>query len=323
MGKQFLLFAALAALSITPAAARVAPLTPEQKLMLDRQSALENAMRARFSDGAFNQLRDRHGSIIVGEAGRGAASPPRVLFKDENGWQELRRSGRAKLPRRLAHELDRLLVDGRLWNETPYVKDARCAAPTVFVLRYSGNEKFGRQCVPAGLSGRAALVAKTLRIPPGRGTTTAPPDGSSIGPAEDMSAQVSARVREMIYAWDRRNLAGAVDPYAENAIIQFEDGRVLRGRRALVDWLRPQQDWAVPGLATQGRIKGVQFQRGTIKAPVGNTITEFREIRWEQNGRPMRRTYSATWRNSGGLWEIAHERVSADKAVTGDRQIWP
>jgi hypothetical protein len=127
----------------------------------------------------------------------------------------------------------------------------------------------------------------------------------------------------MIYAWERRNLAGAVDPYAENAIIQFADGRVLRGRRALVDWLRPQQDWAVPGLATQGRIKGVQFQRGTIKAPVGNTITEFREIRWEQKGRPMRRTYSATWRNNGGLWEIVYERVSADKPVTGDRQIWP
>jgi hypothetical protein len=291
--------------------------------MLDRQNALEDMMRARFSDGVFNRLRDMHGSIIVGDERRGSASEPRVLLKDEYGWRELRRSGGVKLPRRVAHELDRLLVDGRLWLETPYVQDARCAAPTVFMLRYSGNEKFGRQCVPAGLSGRAAQVAKTLRIPPGRGTTTAPPTADSIGPAEDMSAQVSARVREMIYAWERRNLAGAVDPYAENAIIQFADGRVLRGRRALVDWLRPQQDWAVPGLATQGRIKGVQFQRGTIKAPVGNTITEFREIRWEQKGRPMRRTYSATWRNNGGLWEIVYERVSADKPVTGDRQIWP
>jgi hypothetical protein len=77
------------------------------------------------------------------------------------------------------------------------------------------------------------------------------------------------------------------------------------------------------GLATQGRIRGVQYQRGLVKAPVGNTIIEMREIRWQENGRPMRRTYSATWQNNGGLWEIVHERVSADKPVGDGRIIWP
>jgi ketosteroid isomerase-like protein len=190
-------------------------------------------------------------------------------------------------------------------------------------MRYSGNQAFGRQCPSTGLSGRAAAVAASLRVPAGKGRTTAPPDPHSIGPAEDMTSEVSARVREMVYAWERRNLAGAVDPYAEDAIIQFEDGRVLRGRAALVASLRPQQDWATPGVFAQGRTLGVRYERGSIMAPVGNTITEFREIRWQANGRPLRRTYSATWRNSGGLWEIVHERVSADKPVTGARIAWP
>ena len=291
--------------------------------MLDRQMALENAFRARFSDGQFNQLRDLHGSIIVADERRGRVTAPRVLLKDEYGWQELVPNGRRKLPRSIARELDRLLVNGRLWAETPYVKDAPCAAPRVFVLRYSGNQAFGRQCAAVGLAGRAAAVAASLRVPPGKATTTAPPDPDSIGRAEDMTSAVSARVREMIYAWERRNLAGAVDPYADDAIIQFEDGRVLRGRAALVAWLRPQQDWSTPGLATQGRTLGVHYERGTIKAPVGNLVTEFREIRWQANGRPLRRTYSATWRNDGGLWEIVHERVSRDKPVTGARIAWP
>jgi hypothetical protein len=326
--RQIFLAAALSALFLTPAAARVAPMTPEQQLMLDRQTALENGFRARFGDGALNQLRDMYASVIVADERRGGVTAPRALFKNEYGWHELRANGASKLPRRIAQELDRLMLNQDLWAEPAYVKNPACAAPAVFLLRYGGEQMFGRQCAVEGLSGRVALVAKSLRVPGGRAVTTAPPPGpndrrASLGRSEDMTAKVSARVREMIYAWERRSLAGAVDPYAENAIVQFEDGRMLRGRAALVQWMRPQQDWSVPGVATQGRTKGVQFQRGTIKAPVGNTITEFREIRWQENGRLLRRTYSATWQNNKGVWEIVHERVSADKPVTGDRQIWP
>ena len=248
--RRFLVAAALAAVLLAaPGAARVAPITPEQKLMIDRQDALENAVRDRFSDGTFNQLRDMYGSVIVAEERAGRPTAPRVLFKDEYGWHELRERGRRKLPRSIARELDRLFVaGGQIWNEVPYTKDAHCAAPQVFVLRYAGNQLYGGQCSPAGLSGRVARVAATLRVPSGKATTIAPPRDprESLGPAEDMAGQVSNRAREMIYAWDRRSLAGAVDPYAENVIVQFEDGRVLRGRAALIAWMRPQQDWSVP-----------------------------------------------------------------------------
>jgi len=332
---RFCLIAAAAAglLGAVPATARVAPFSAEQKLLFDRQQALENAVRARFDDGTFNQLRDMYASVIVATDVHGRPGPPRVLFKNEFGWHELltrgfRANSGRKLPRALALELDRLMVGGDLWAEKPYATQAPCARPRRFVLRYGGNELFGRQCAALGLAGRVAEAAVALRVPAGRGRTTAPPPGpndarASLGRQEDQTGQVSNRVREMVYAWDRRSLAGAVDPYAEDAIVQFADGRVLRGRAALVQWLRPQQDWSVLGIATQGRIKGIQYHRGSIKAPVGKRITELREIRWLEDGRPMRRTYSATWQDDHGLWQIVHERVSADKPVTDERIAWP
>ncbi len=321
--------AALALLSgAVPLAATVAPLTPDQKIELDRRNALEDAMRARFSDGLFNQVRDMYARVIVARERGGRPGKPRVLFKDEGGWHELVERGRRPVARPVAHELDRLLVQGELWAERAYVKTAPCAAPQVFLIEYGDNEKYGRQCGAPGLMGRAARVAATLSVPAGKAVSTAPPpkagDASyGLGEPELLSAHIGGRVRDMIYAWDRRTLAGAVDPYAEDVIVQFADGRVLRGRAALGAWMRPQQDWAVPGLATQGRIKGVQFQRGTIKAPVNGVVTEMREIRWVENGLPLRRTYSASWRNNDGLWQIVHERVSADKPVTDERLVWP
>ena len=315
--------AAASALVASQGSARVAPITPEQKLMMDRQQALENAFRDRFSDGLFNIFRDYHGSIIVAEERVGRPARPRALAKDEHGWFELHESGRRSLAPQIANELDRLMLSGRLWAEEPYVKDAPCAKPQLFVLRYAGNQKFGRQCTPAGLTGRLAEVASTFRIPAGTGTTTAPPDPDSIGPVEDITGQVGNRSREMIYAWERRSLAAAVDPYSDNVIVQFADGRVLRGRQALIDWMRPQQDWSVPGLATQGVTKGLQWYRAQINAPEEDgSIIEMREVRWVENGRPLRRTYSARWRNTGGVWRIVYERVSEDKPVTDERIRW-
>ena len=315
--------AAAACFAPSQAAARVAPLTEEQKLMLERRNALENAFRDRFSDGTFNIVRDLHGSIIVAEERQGRPSRPRALVKNEHGWFELRDSGHRKLPRRIAHELDRLMVNGRLWAETPYSQHVPCADPQLFVLRYAGNEQFGRQCAPSGLSGRVAEVASTFRIPTDEGSSTAPPDPDSIGPLEDLTGHVGNRAREMVYAWERRSLAGAVDPYAEDVIVEFADGQVLRGRDALVEWMRPQQDWSTPGLATPGVTKGIQWHRAVVKAPEADgSIIEMREIRWVENGRPLRRTYSARWRNNDGVWQIVHERVSADKPVTDARIAW-
>jgi ketosteroid isomerase-like protein len=322
------LVAAALLVGAATASASVAPLTPDQKLAMDRKNALEDAFRARFDDRRFNQVRDMYARVIVADKRGGRPALPRVLFKDEEGWHELVERGHRPLPSRVAHELDRLMVQGEIWAEPTYEKTARCAAPQVFIVEYGDNEKYGHQCGHPGLIGRVTEVAARLAVPAGRGVTTAPPPGSGdarygLGPAELISAHISGRVRDMIYAWDRRSLAGAVDPYAEDVIVEFADGKVLRGRAALAAWMRPQQDWSTPGVATQGTIKGVQFQRGTIKAPVGNIVTELREIRWQENGRALRRTYSANWRNNDGLWQIVHERVSADKPVTDERLVWP
>ena len=328
-----LLAAGVAALILSTvpvaAAARVAPMTPEQQLMLDRKNALENAVRDRFTDGQFNRIRDMYGIIVLGEERGGRAGLERVLVKDEHGWFELRGTGRSRVPPRIAHELNRLLIDADLFAETAYTKDLRCARPQLFVLRHAGNEQFGRQCGTSGLSGKVAHIGRTFRIPSGREVTTAPLPAVhdaryGIGPQEAKTGHVANRAREMIYAWERWSLAGAVDPYADNAIVEFADGRVLRGRPAIVEWTRRQQDWKVPGLAFEGKTRGYQYQRGTVMAPVGDTITEMREVRWQENGRPMRRTYSAMWRLNAGLWQIVHERVSEDKPVTSgsDRQIW-
>jgi hypothetical protein len=39
------------------------------------------------------------------------------------------------------------------------------------------------------------------------------------------------------------------------------------------------------------------------------------EVRWTQDGKPVRQTFSTAWRNNGGLWQIVHERVSVVKPV--------
>lgn len=304
------------------ASADVAPLTAEGKVMVARQQALENAMRAAFDDATFNRVRDMHGSVIVAEEVRGKPSKPRVLVKDEHGWSELRRGGERPVPAAIAHELDRLLIDEAIASENPYVHAAPCAQPRLFILRHAGREQFGRQCTPAGIAGRAAEVAATGRIPPGRGMTTAPPTPAGQprpggGPGEDLARHIHHRASEMVWAWQRGSLAGAVEPYAQDVIVELPGGRVLRGRPALVEWMRGQQDWS-----TRGRGKRVEYHRGSIKPPEGDILFEMREIRWEEAGRPLRRTYSATWQNRDGLWQIAHERVSADKPVTGERQVW-
>lgn len=317
--------ATLAALALSsPAQADIPPLTPEGKLVMEKKEALENAVRARFSDATFNHVRDLYGSIVVAEEVRGSPSPPRVLIKDETGWHELRGRGRRELPRRIAHELDRLMITEALWREDPYSHEAACLQPRLFMLRHAGKEQFGRQCGVSGLAGRAAEVAATFRIPPGPARTTAsPPDSRlSIGPQEDLASHIGALANEMVWAWERRSLAGAVEPYAADVIVEFADGRVLRGRTALVEWLRRQQDWSAPGRAVQGSARGFQYHRGVIKPAEKGIVTEMREMRWVENGRPLRRTYSANWRNNDGLWQIVYERVSADKAVTGERHVW-
>ena len=317
--------AAVALLVPTATLARVAPLTREQQIKVERQNALENAMRRRFSDSVFNHVRDMYASIIVAEERRGVPLPPRVLVKDEYGWHELLPTGQRKLPKSVSHELSTLLLDGDLWREEPYFAGQPCRGSTlVFVLRHSGQgDRYGRQpCTTSGLAGRAAEVAATLRLPAKLAVTTAPPERME-GPPGLPEAEYRAgrhmygRLSEMVWSWERRSFVGFVDPFADNAIVELP-GRTLRGRQAVLEWARSLQDWSTgPGW------NRMLLHRSEWPRPQNNHAVGRWEVRWgEDEGRPMRRTYSATWVNSRGLWQIAHMRVSEDKPVTNERQVW-
>ena len=293
---------------------------------MDRRAALEELVRKHFGRVTLERVRDMFGSVIIADEVQGRPTNLRVLIKDEYGWHELQRGRLGRVPERVAHELNRLLIDEALGTENPYVHEAGCAQPRLFVLEHAEREQFGRQCAPAGISGRISEIAATFRIPRSPETTTAaaPADGSRPGtrPGENFGRYISHRAQAMVYAWQRRSLAGAVDAYAQDAIVELADGRVLKGRKAIVEWIRPQQDWATPGVFNGGMGKQVRYHRGLLKPAQGKFLQEAREIRWEENGRPLRRTYSATWRNNAGLWEIVHEKVSADKPATDERQSW-
>lgn len=322
-----MMIAGLAAAWALPAAAsaRVAPLTPEQQLKLERQNALEHAMRARFNDMTFNTVRDMHASIIVGEERGGRPTLPRVLVKDEYGWHELLPSGRRTLPKRIGHELDRHLLNGDLWREDPYVADQRCTGVTrVFVLRqFNQGDRYGRQpCGERGLAGRVAEIAATLRAPPRPATTTAAPEPIDAPPGLPAaeyraSRQMYALLEHSVWSWERRSLAGFVDPYADNAIVELPE-RTLRGRAAIVEWARGLRDWS-----PSGSFPRLTLHRSEWPRPKGDHAFGRWEVRWgEETGRPMRRTYSATWQDKDGIWQIVHMKVSEDKPVTGERQVW-
>lgn len=325
--RQILSIGALvAAICLAPAgaSARVAPLTPEARLMFERQQALENAVRERFGDPAFNGVREAYGSIIVAEETSRGLSRPRVLVKDETGWFELRGSGRRKLSDRVAHELNRLLVPEALWNEQAHVEGRHCPGRArLFIIRHAQKDKFGRQaCGPSGRAGRAAEVAASLRVPAGGDfalpAPTRRPPPSGLPPAEyAVGEHIFDRLSEMTASWQRRSLAGFVDPFAADAIVELP-GRRMRGRGELVEWARSVRDWSAPPRGGRTRLHRAEMPR----LRDGTMIVRW-EVRWgEEEGRPMRRTHSATWRENRGLWEIAHLRMSEDKPVTDERQIW-
>jgi hypothetical protein len=330
---------ALAALGIAPVAARVAPLTPEQIAMMEKRTALETHARHAFGDsGLIEKLRDwqQHwGFILVGSEGSRAA--PRLLVKDEYGWFEMRPGATRRLPARLGLELNRLLHRSELWEEDPYNFDAACqGAPKLFVVMHAGKDRFGRLgCGPQGLAARVARTAEMLRVQPGEARTTAPPSeqrrASPGAPSPrttgltgappgyfEASNQTSSQLFEMVAAWERKTLAGFVEPYAEDAIVERPEG-VLRGRKAIVDWARRQQDWNGP-YSPDNRLT---LHRIVSDAQEARDVFYTRhEIRWEKEGRPVRQTFSTMWRNHGGLWLIARERVSEVRPDSGERSSW-
>jgi ketosteroid isomerase-like protein len=289
--------------------------------MLAKRESLEYSARARLGNEIVERARDwrqAYGSVLVGD--EHAAAGPRLLLKDEFGWYEVRPGRSQRLPARASQELNRLLLQDELWREDAYSDSAPCKARArLFILRHAGREQFGREpCRTTGLAGRAAAVAATLRVPSGRGETTAPPSAQPPPPGvpqdhQVLTRQIFDRLSEMAASWERKTLAGFVDPYAEAAVVERPEG-VLRGRREIVQCAKRQQDWSSPGMGTR-----LTLQQASMPPVQGDAFYETHELRWEEGGRPLRQTFSALWRNNQGLWQIVHERVSAVKAVTDQR----
>jgi hypothetical protein len=324
------LFVAFVALGLTlPAAATVAPPTPEQIIMMNKRAAFEDRARAAFGDmGLIEKLRDWRrtwGFILVGE--ERSRKAPRLLIKDEYGWYEMRPGETRRLSVELGLELDRLLHRSDLWAEDAYNFHSDCdRAPRSFVIMYAGKDKFGRLgCGPEGVAARVARTADALRAIPGEAQTTAPPQQEPSHPTGaspayfDASRQVSGQLFEMVAAWDRKTLAGFVEPYAPDVILEGPFG-VHRGRKMVVDWARHLQDWNAPYSATDKRLRVERIE--SKNQPANNVFYSTHELRWDEGGKPVRQTFSTMWRNHGGLWLIAHEKISDVKPVTDERVRW-
>jgi hypothetical protein len=312
-----------------PASATIPPPTPEQIIMMEKRQAFEAHARAAFGDsGLIEKLRDwrQHwGFVLVGSEGSRAA--PRLLVKDEYGWYEMRPGQTRRLPSSLGLELNRLLHHPEIRDEEAYNFHSRCEGkPRLFVIMHAGNDKFGRLgCGPQGLAARVARTAEALRVLPGEARTTAPPRDERPHPPEapphyfEASNKVSGQLFEMIAAWERKTLAGFVEPYAENVIVERPE-RILKGRKAVVDWARHLQDWNSPYIE---RGKKLRVERIVSKAQEAKDVFyTTHELRWEEAGKPVRQTFSTMWRNHDGLWLIAHEKVSEVKPVSGERMAW-
>jgi hypothetical protein len=107
---------------------------------------------------------------------------------------------------------------------------------------------------------------------------------------------------------------GYVDVYAIDVIVERPEA-VLKGRRAVVDWAKHEQDWADPHVGSRLVLHQVTAPAQTDP----NLLYETHELRFERQGKPVRQTFSALWRNNNGLWQMTHLRVSEVKPVTGLR----
>jgi hypothetical protein len=96
----------------------------------------------------------------------------------------------------------------------------------LFVIAHAGKDQFGRLgCGPAGLAARwlrrprrfaCCPVSRTRQLPPLQRRSD--PPGASPAYFE-ASSQISAQLFEMVAAWERKTLAGFVEPYAPDVIL--------------------------------------------------------------------------------------------------------
>jgi hypothetical protein len=308
------------------AGASVAPLSREGRIIQDQRQGFETHARTSFGDnGLVEKLRDSRktlGFIIVGKDGSKGA--PRVLAKDEDGWYELRPRQSRRIPLQVGRELDRLLTSAAIWTEQPYNWGAACrGTPRLFIAAYAGRDQFGRLgCGPEGLAARAARLAETLQLRTTKRSILpswqVPPVSGVSASQQANNADIFERLSQMTAAWERRNLAGFIDSYAEDVIVERHEG-TLRGRKQLIEWAKRQQQWDAG--YSQAPSRRVLWQMTMPAQPSNSVLYETHEIRWEENGIPKRQTFSTMWRNRAGLWQIAYERVSDVKPVTDRRPL--
>jgi hypothetical protein len=191
---------------------------------------------------------------------------------------------------------------------------------------HAGRDQFGRLgCGPTGLATRAAQTVAALRVLPGTPRTTAPPrlarpNPPGASPAYfDASSRTSAQLFEKVAAWDRKTLAGFVEPYAADVILEGPFG-TYRGRKTVVDWARSLQDWNAPYSEGDKRLRMERMVSANQQAK--GVFYTTHELRWEEAGKPVRQTFSTMWRDYDGLWLIAHEKISEVKPVTSERVLW-
>ena len=308
-----------------PVRATVVPPTPEQIETMKKREALENRARAAFGEtNLIEKLRDWRqiwGFILVGE--QGSRSVPKLLIKDEHGWYELKTGETKRLSTAVDLELNRLLHSPDLWAEDPYRPRVNCSGTHHFVIMHAGEDRFGRLgCGPEGLAARAARIALSGRVPTVAAKTIAPPrqeEPPPYGASEAYyraSSQITSHLFEMAAAFERKTLAGYVEPYAKDVVLEGPFG-IYRGRKMAVDWARSLQDWNAPYSQSDKRLRVERIVSKNQEAK--NVFYTTHELRWEEAGKPWRQTFSTMWRNYDGLWLIAHERISEVKPVTTDR----
>jgi hypothetical protein len=170
-----------------------------------------------------------------------------------------------------------------------------------------------------------ADTADGLQVLPGEVQTTAPPQQKLWSPPGaspayvDAASQVSGHLFEMAAAWERKTLAGFVEPYAPDVILEGPFG-VYHGRKKVVDWARHLQDWTAPYSEGDRRLRVERIVSENQEAK--DVFYTKHEWRWEEAGKPVRQTFSTAWRNQGGLWLIAHQKISEVKPVTAGRISW-
>lgn len=321
--RTFIIAGALAAAAaiLPSAASATVVVTDESRAQVHVMDQLEQGLRARFGGAPVDASRDAYGFIWVGRStapplptsansdGRPHPGPPAaqpmLLMKDVTGWYGWHTGRKAKLPRAAAQELDAILTGEQVWTERTTLLSPCRAGARIFWARHAGRDLVRRECGSTGLAARLGQIAATGRasgkpLPQTRGA-----EGSRSGGERALYRHIFERSDLMAASWERGDLAGYLEPYAEDVTI-VRPGGTIRGREALIAWARREREWKM-GAAPALRLQGTSF------APqVGDSVVQTREYRLEKNGREMKRIVTARWQNRGGLWRIVREEWAAD-----------